>query len=339
MNMLPYILLFLLATFSACGLLGGEGKEPLEPGPRNYEWRVDTLFSPPGGFIYDIWGSSPGNMWAVAGTGINNLWHFNGEEWKVWPERVGPSFYSIFGFAQDDIWMGGNDGKLYHFNGEEWILAYQYEVEGMRGADMRSIWGNSPTDIYVAGNIQPIEGPPWESFLLHYDGNHWKELFRTDFGVLFQRVRTVGNSAFLQSLDRDNSPTLLQFHQFNNNLKEIFSIPKSKVTWTSLNKIGNDIIYVIGDTFFTYRNGKFKKIKTVTEPNFGYQIYGRSKKDIFLRMEDGLSHYNGEDTQYLFNLNHSLMSNAIIFETEVLFIVRDYEQGANYIYHGTLTNN
>lgn len=331
----------LLVGMAACGILNSDDPPELEPGPRNYEWSVDTLYSPPGGFIFDIWGSSPNDVWAVANTGVNNLWHFNGEEWSTWPKRVGTTFYSIYGFSQDDIWMGGNDGKLYHFDGNEWALSFRYDVEGMRGANMRSIWGNSPDDIYVAGNIQPESGPPWESFLLHFDGNRWNELVLTNYGMLFQRVRSTESGAFLEAYDRDHSPSLFQFYRYESNrLEKLFSVPTSEIDWFSLNKVGNEMFYVLGDALYTYSYNRFIKEVISTPPNFGFQIYGRHKKDMFLRMSDGLAHYNGVNAEYLFNLDHSRLSisnNAVIFENKIFFIVRDYDQGSNYIYHGSLT--
>lgn len=339
-NMPLYFFITLLTMFSACGLLGSDDKEPLEPGPRNYEWRVDTLYSPPGGFVYDIWGSSPNDVWAVAGGGLNTLWHFNGNEWSVWHERVGPSFYSIYGFAQDDIWMGGNDGKLYHFDGTEWTLAYSFDVEGAALVDINSIWGESTSNIYAAGTIMNSDDSP-RGFILQGNDTNWVVKIITSSEVQLIRIRSRGNSVFSFGVNIHSDPDSMFFYKFKGKeLNELFVTNSDEVSSISMNRIGDSIHYVIGQGIYNYSKKKFNEWHTISDPNFGYQIYGRHEKDLFLRMSNGVAHYNGENTKYLFNLDHSLLNlsnNAMFFEKEVFFIVADYNQGTNYIFHGTLT--
>lgn len=341
--MLPYILLFLVAIFSACGLLGGEGKEPLEPGPRNYTWTVDTLANGPSGWINDIWGSSPDNVWAVTTGGLYHLWHYDGQTWAPESLSIFMNGFSIYGFAEDDIWVGGSDGKLYHFNGLEWKMAFQYTFENMYDASIWSIWGDSPSDIYAVGDLEETDGPTYRSFLLHYDGKTWEELTTTKLGVFFNRVRTMGSDVYIQASQIYSSPDSSLFYRYRKqHLEELMAEPTRQITWSSLNKIGEDILFVIGDTLYTYQSGKFKKELEVTKPDFGYQIYGRSKKDIFLRMANGLVHFNGKDHWYLFYVNpplKTISNQAMIFKRDVFFLVTDFESlGSSYVYHGTLPN-
>ena len=331
----------ILLLQAGCGLLGSDHKEPeLEPGRRDYVWEVDTLYSPPGGFVYDIWGSSPNDVWAVLGTGINNLWHFNGEEWNAWPERVGPSFYSIFGFAKDDIWIGGNNGKIYHFDGSSWSLTFSFDIEGVSLVDINSIWGETATDIYAAGIIVYSDDNP-QGFLIHYDGKNWGQILITDFKVQLQRVRTLKKEVFLQGINIHSHPDTMSFFNLNDKkLSKLYTTNSNEVSLISLNLINGQIYFVIGEEVYIYENNEINKWLAISNSNFGYQIYGRNEKDVFLRMNDGLAHYNGEDIGYLFDLNSPLLSlsnNAMIFEKEVFFIVNDFDLGTNYVYHGTLT--
>ena len=338
-----FLFLSLLAGMAACGILSSDDPPELEPGPRNYEWTVDTLHSPPGGFIYDIWGSSPDDVWAVAGGGINNLWHFDGKEWSDWAERVGPSFYSIFGFSQDNVWMGGNDGKLYHFDGTKWSLSFRYEVEGMRGAEIWSIWGNSDSDIYAAGTIYMTQEVMPQGFILYYNGKSWRELLVSEYGVQFQRVRIEkGNPIVLGTKfieDNETSRSIIYTYK-NNDLHEKYSDFNNNVL--SMNYVGNDMYYIINRSIYVHDNNPHNEIYSVQNPNFGHQLYGRHQKDIFFRMNNGLAHYNGEGIQYMFNVTPPLLTvyfNAMLFEKEVFFIVLDFEEGINYIYHGKLNEN
>ena len=123
---MPRLLLLSLATVLAgCSLLGSNDDPPPELGRRDYVWSADTLYSPPDSWFYDLWGASSDNLWAVAAGGDSTLWHYDGQAWVPWPERVSPDLFTVFGFARDDVWMGGNDGKFFHFDGTEWSLAYR----------------------------------------------------------------------------------------------------------------------------------------------------------------------------------------------------------------------
>ena len=331
-----YTSLLLIISLLGCGLLGSDPKEP-EPGRRDYIWEVDTLFSPPGGFVYDIWGSSPNDVWAVLGTGVNNLWHYDGNEWRVWPKRVAASFYSLYGLAQDDVWMGSSDGKIFHFDGEEWTLSYEFEKTGLYTSSITEIWGESVSNVYAVGTFYMAEQSIAQGFILHFDGEKWSEVLTTDFEIQPVRMRGSKKNVFIVGY---NYPDMFFFQLEKNALKKVYSTSTNDEPGISLNRIGNTIYFVIGDGLLTLENKEFKEWLAISNSNFGYQIYGRNEADVFLRMNDGLAHYNGEDIGYLFDLNSPLLSlsnNAMLFEKEVFFIVNDFDLGTNYVYHGTLT--
>ena len=100
--------------------------------------------------------------------------------------------------------------------------------------------------------------------------------------------------------------------------------------WGSLFYFGNEIAL--------RNNNQFQTYLTVNNSNFYQKIWGRNSKDIFLSMTDGLAHYNGTDIKYLFNtINHRLLFlGSAIFKDEVFFLVIDYANNLNLIYHGKL---
>lgn len=65
---------------------------------------------------------------------------------------MSPELHCIFGFAKDDIWTGGVDGKIYHFDGNQWSLAFTTSIEGMSQGylDIMGIWGSSPSNVYAS---------------------------------------------------------------------------------------------------------------------------------------------------------------------------------------------
>ena len=323
---------------AACGILSSDDPPELEPGPRNYEWTVDTLHSSPGGFIFDIWGSSPDDVWAVANTGINNLWHFNGEEWSVWPERVGSSFYSIYGFAQDDVWMGGNDGKLYHFDGEEWSQPYIFESKGLNGVRVNDIWGTSDANLYAIGTATQEQGSFLVSFILHYDGNNWHELLVTDFGVQFQQIRIEKGTPYIraQKYNHATSDTLLFYQYLNNDVKELLSKADSEVYSMTLNDIGGCIYYYVDNSILAFNDKDLKEILSFSNTDLIIRIDGLHENDLFLHTRDKTLHYNGENEKSLLEGLPRNVFRAQLFSEEVFFVIWDVNNGTTLVYHGKL---
>ncbi|MGE5797799.1 MAG: hypothetical protein ACM34N_13515, partial [Ignavibacteria bacterium] len=86
-------------------------------------------------------------------------------------------------------------------------------------------------------------------------------------------------------------------------------------------------------------NNQFQTILKVDNPNFYQRIWGRNSKDIFLLMTDGLAHYNGTDTEYLFYFKvtpRTQIFGAALFEKDVFFLVGEAGTNLNLIYHGKL---
>jgi hypothetical protein len=305
-------------------------------------WKVDTLYSPPGGIVYDIWGSSPDNVWAVLSGGINNLWHFDGTKWTVWPKRVAPSFYSVFGFSRDNAWLGGGGGNIYHFDGSQWSLAHNYSKAGFDNALIISIWGSSPNNIYAAGAIADPMKDQFFGFLLHYDGKNWRERAFVESPLQFSRVRRDRNGVFVSGSDLVSNPSSFYIYRYSSNaLVDVYNGTSNDVDFTSFNLIGTRIHYVIGNSIFKYNDGRMDEWLISPSHDFGFQIYGRHEQDLFLRMQTGLDHFDGTNFQNLFSFENTLFSlsqNAMIFDNDVFFIVNDFNSGSNLIYRGSLTD-
>ena len=182
------ILIALLLAAASCGLFENKKEAEPPPGRRDYTWTVDSVYSAPGGWMNAIWGASANDVWICSAGGNDKLWHYDGHKWSPWPEHIGWSLESLYGFASDNIWMGAN-GPIYHYDGQEWSLVYTYTIQGMGEPDIFDLWGTSPSNIYAVGTVLPDDGPPYRGFVWHYDGKNWKQLLVTDFGVQLQRVR------------------------------------------------------------------------------------------------------------------------------------------------------
>lgn len=340
---MPPIFAFLfpfLIALAGCDLLRSDDPDkPLTPGRRDYVWKVDTLSSPPGGFVSDMWGSSPDNVWAVLDGGFPRLWHFDGSKWSGWPEFFSSSFHSVYGFASNDVWLGGGDGQIHHFDGQEWKLNYKHQIDGMGGPMILDIWGSSPTNIYAAGVVED-GGPPYRGFLLHYNGNKWQELVVTDFDVQFGRVLKGVYIDAIKPVYNGAAPDTIVFYHFGDGrLRELYSqsTDRGKIT---MHSIGNEPYFLFNQNIHRRISGKFKPILTSLKSSI-YGFGGRHEKDIFLFDNVDVFHHDGETTVPFTALRPLPRGvyRALFFEQDVFLVVWDFESGTTLIYNGTLTQD
>lgn len=69
-----------------------------------------------------VWGSGPGDIWAVGGTfNVGVIGHFDGNQWS-WTRSglSGAGWNGVHGTARDDVWIAGNYGRIAHFDGASW---------------------------------------------------------------------------------------------------------------------------------------------------------------------------------------------------------------------------
>lgn len=339
--------LFLLLTGFMVFILSCK-KNPVEPetpqpGRRDYIWTVDTL-NMPMNYIDAVWGASPNDVWAVGagGTYQDRLLHYDGKTWTTYTkERIWCGGDALFGFSADDIWMGGGAGWLehgagiWHYDGTKWSQNYVYDLENSYLVKVQDLWGTSPKNLYASGVIVFKEGQSdvFHGFILHYDGKQWTEIVNARFTSQFLTIREAQNVVYLFSSARPS----YEFFEFNGN--ELTKLYSGQDAY-SLEIINDKAYFIIDNSIYTHANGELVKYLSFKDENFGHQIYGRNVKDIFLRMKDGLAHYNGTDIQYLYqfprNKNISIMKNTVLMENDVFFPMINYDDSINMVLHGKL---
>jgi len=335
--------LFLFISFASCSVLGSDEEKPdlLKPGSRNYTWKVDSVYSAPGGWMNTIWGSSPNDMWIGSSGGSDRLWHYDGTKWEPSTQRIPRSIYSIFGFAQNDVWMGTN-GIIYHFDGSDWTPFYTYSPEGMGEPTIYDIWGTSASNIYAVGSVSEGQGGAYKGFVLHHNGSEWKEILLTDFDVYLLRTRDAEKNVFMEAIKLPNGSIqeeeMIVYEYKNQNLRKVVSKTVSESETFSMNTINNELLIIFENKISKYSNGKIKEISVLTNNSRPFGIYGRHEKDLFLVTKEGVEHFNGEDTRVLFELDNERADvfRGIIMEKDIFFVVNDYEAGTNLIYKGKL---
>ena len=113
--------------------------------------------APPPPPFFGIWGSGPGNVFAVGAAGI--ILRYNGNFWDFMPSPTPEFLKGIWGAAADDIFAVGDGGTILHFDGVDWTPMPSGIVE-----NLEAVSGISGSDVFAVGAGGTI---------LHYDGVGW----------------------------------------------------------------------------------------------------------------------------------------------------------------------
>jgi hypothetical protein len=156
---------------------------PQPPPPTAAPIRAWTVVSQPSRVIlFDTWGSSPSNFWAVgtdrtqANSGVID--HYDGVHWTEQLRLPNTQLDAVWGDAPNDVYAAGghNDrsaGALFHYDGTGWSEISGPPVTPDAGDSLvlwQSVWGLSPSDVYAVGADY---GPGWKPLVAHFDGSRW----------------------------------------------------------------------------------------------------------------------------------------------------------------------
>jgi len=316
------------------------GDDDIPPGRRDYEWTVDTLFLPFNPFT-GITGTSPTDVWAVGpgGDADKTIYHFDGQVWQtdLIPRPFSP--LAVSSLSGNSVWSSGLQGKIWKYNGNEWIEHYRLPTSGDTLVILQDIFAISETDIYAVGQYF-ISAQDYWGIILRYSGNNWEEIIIPKTRTLFEKIRkNIDGKIYLRGLtQQDLNENDYQLYEFDGTtLIEIKSGSQNKDEFGNIIALNSKIDFIIGFDLFSYNRNSFLKIGRLSDdPKFLDVGWGRNEKDIFLGMRDGIAHYNGENTIYLYQSSENIFVRlGIVFEKEVFFIGRD-SNGNNLMFHGKL---
>jgi len=323
-----------------------EKPEENPPGARDYEWTVDTLYTPDTD-LYRFWGTSPSDLW-VGGFGIdvsNNLWHYDGIKWEKSNIKDYGSIRvrSIFGFSSTDIWLSGESGKIWHGDGKSWTESMQFSSEGYRFISLSSIWGEAPDNIYAVGVYDSLVNNTdnLHALIFHFNGKSWERinLVPNTYELHFIYKEKESKNYYLYSTitnykDMTDTIKCLEFDGIK--LKEIASQLYVNDKNLSMAKINGKIYYFINSDMCRYINGKMEVIKTIEGINRGYVLGGRNENDLFFNLPGAIYQYNGSDLMFICTIPNILrVYDMAIFEKEV-FILANLTLNKSYIIKGKL---
>ena len=122
--------------------------------------------------LYDIWGTSAANVYAVGDSGT--IVHYDGENWLAMNSGVSTLITKIFGFSNNEIYTltqddlyGNYNSVILKFDGSSWNTFYEPDFS------VADIWGTSGSNLYIVGR----DGGG--GVLMHYKGSTWVEEFNS----------------------------------------------------------------------------------------------------------------------------------------------------------------
>ncbi len=313
------------------------------PGRRDYVWTVDTLdalYSPRG----RMWGSSPTDVWATSSSNLGvALTHYNGSKWVSY-RTSGMVPNAIYGFSSINIVIGAYNGQIWKFNGNNWNLFYSLKKDGHSDIVFSNIWGESINFFYVNGAYPDVNGYYNKSVIALYNNGIWYPLNTSQLsGIVTHVYRNISDNKIYLQVNGYNFPDSTKIYEYNNGeYIKLYGNIWTKGLQADISLINGEVYFVLGNSIVKRKSDKFITLLNVDNPNFYQRIWGKSSKDIFLLMTDGLVHYNGTDTQYLFHFTHgeekpwTQISGTALFDKEVFFVTYEPPTGLSLVYHGKL---
>jgi hypothetical protein len=301
----------------------------IAPGRRDYIWKIDTVTTDPFINLYRMWGSGPGDIWAVTG----RTFHFDG---KKWTEQKGLYLSVIYGFNQNDIWAANNGAiiKFYHFSGAGWHQTEQIIFDDSSSVFISDIWGETPDDIYACGFVA-YQHSPAISFLCHYDGKTWTVLNIPKTDYYFGFCRTWHGRLFILAEKASSDGSTYSIIEYvNNNFKDIIS--NANDVWMS--RVGHDLMFIWNKKLYRFNESLELYVDLAPFAYLGGGD-GRNSKDIFCWVWPNiLSHFNGTDLVPIFELPADIPDayGPLFFDKSVTYFAKTSKSGISVAITGTL---
>jgi hypothetical protein len=337
---------FLLLCLSILTQLSCNTTEPtdeLKPGRRDYIWTVDTL-NYPFATLYRIWGSSPTDVWATSpGNWDKSISHFNGNRWTSYGVTGMNVPSSIFGFAPNSIFIGTGGGGIWKFDGNNWNKIAEITKDGRNDIVFDNIWGKAQNDLYAFGAYTDSNGLANNSVIARFRNNNWSIINNDEIKGIVEHLfeNNVDGKIYFQSIKIGgfaHPDSTILYEYYNSHFAKIYSGVWDYENTGDISLILGEVYFIIGKRITKRVNNEFKTFLNLDNTNFDNYIWGLSSKNIFIRMTDGMAHYNGSNIEYLVNFSkpRTKIPGAILFDNEVFFIVYEASTNLNLIYHGKL---
>lgn len=191
---------------------------------QDYNWTIDSIYYAGGPHnpmeLTGMWGSSPSDVWGVAGDSDPNdaLWHLDKYGW--WRRATGNTIftnytgyravYDVWGSSATDVWAVGfrifsgvAGAMIVHYDGQAWTDVTPPHVRAI-DATLYTIHASSRNDIWAAGY----------EYAIHFNGAQW-DTFKVADSMIVRSMTGQGNDIYLTAYSPWGKDLLQLYHLSN----------------------------------------------------------------------------------------------------------------------------
>jgi hypothetical protein len=93
--------------------------------------------------LFSLWGSGPGDVWAVGASGA--VLHWDGAAWAT-QAAAGVDVNTVWGLGPGDLWLVSANGVVLHGDGETWARSDTGAATNLVG-----LWGSPSAGLWAVG--------------------------------------------------------------------------------------------------------------------------------------------------------------------------------------------
>jgi hypothetical protein len=154
--------------------------------------------------------------------------------------------------------------------------------------------------------------------------------------------RGINDSPYYYLINLSDGIDSTSIYEFDGKtLKKIYNQFASEDNIVGMFSVNNDLYFGFNEKLlkYNYQLNNFTTLKDFNGANIRTMSHltGRSENDLFINMNDGIGHYNGNDVKTIFKLdNNALFNDAVLFEKDVFFVCPDPANRKFIIVHAHL---
>jgi hypothetical protein len=280
----------------------------LDTTSHNYTWEEYTFGEWQSAF-YDVWGTDENNVWVAGlvlyGNTYYGAFHYNGQEFTRDSTAGG---YSIFGFAENDIWAAA--GGVFHFNGSRWEDKTDLDSALAFSGGKISMWGTSSNDLYMGTNLGKI---------VHWNGTKGKVVLQ-DQDYWFYDIFGFSSSDIYAIASKFGKP-VDKLYNYNGSSWQVVieSPPYLQKPLRSVWGVSSQDLYVVGRRIERRLNG----VWSWTLQHSYSKIRGSASNNIVVIGSYGsILHYNGATWKDISpGVRYDLILNGVYVTENKIFCV------------------
>jgi len=229
-------------------------------------WIADWPITNPPSSIFDLWGTSNVDLFAVGSGGA--ILHDDGRGFVSMNSGVSADIRRVWGISSNEVYAVGKGGTVLRYDGTLWN-----PIDLGVTVDLLGIGGSSSSDLWIAGA---------QGTLFHFDGLAWAQVDLGTVETLLALDVAAVNEVYVLSGDN-------QLHTFNGATwtTEDLGVPTGINLFLDVWSQGGDLLLVGTDGLAARRVSGVWQSVDLGSSSTHYGIFGFSNQDIFVFGSDG----------------------------------------------------